>query len=275
MNFASHTLLALRALRRNKGEEEGRGFGEQREDQNPCARRRAAYWICWRCVEQMIARLPPWKNLAGNGSIRPFLRFLPVSSASRPTEGCRTKKVYGLQSVPRERSREGDRESEREGTIVSNHPLRQPRPRPFCSTHTHVYTRGRRRRRWRCGASDFCWNFSLSLFDRESSRLLAFSGQVGYRVVGSACGGKSDPWNSGIRRSAARRILFLSFGGSENAKGGEIDSRGSLLGLLFGETCWRTLGELRDTVEDRHMPRYYKFAKFRPGSKKETNMSRV
>lgn len=132
----------FRKVKENQAEKRGKAIelNERiREKRNPCVRWLAAYWICWRCVEQMIAQLPPWKNLAGNGSIRLFLRFLLVSFASRPTEGCRTKKVYGLQSAAGERA---TRERRRDYNRLSN--LAQPLfsfDRPlFHSNHARTRT---------------------------------------------------------------------------------------------------------------------------------------
>ena len=65
----------------------------------------------------MIAQLPPWKNLAGSGSIRLFLRFLSRFPPPRDRpRGCRTKKVYGLQSAAVEQE---PPEEDGESTIVS------------------------------------------------------------------------------------------------------------------------------------------------------------
>lgn len=97
----------------------------------------AAYWICWRCVGQMIARLPPWKNLKrprlySYGSSHGFLRGLSNQESLRATK-----------------RREREREKEKSNSM---------RP-PFL--HTCYVTRNR-------------WVENSREFDRRE-KLLAFS----------------------------------------------------------------------------------------------------
>lgn len=148
------------------------GMVELREKRNPCVRWLAAYWICWRCVEQMIAQLPPWKNLGWKAA-----RFDYSYGFSRfplrleiPTRGLSNEESLRATKRCRRKSREYNR-------LRTTHTLRPVLFHEPSLSQPHVYVlRGQR------GGE-----ISALAFDRLAGLAVGvFHGQVAYRVAREA-----------------------------------------------------------------------------------------